>query len=157
MLWYLIIFVIIIYASLYFIFEDEITIYQTDLEHFDFNLLYKRQPLIINDNIKDIVQIIKYWFNTNIIHNDITLNNLWMRNSYKYLMIQSYDPIEITLCNPKTKVQYNIPELSTSMTTIKLKNNKILFIPFKWYYHINGNANIYGINDYITYFLGKMF
>jgi len=35
-----------------------------------------------------------------------------------------------------------------------LNKNKLLIIPFKWFYHINiisGNPRFFGIHDYITY------
>jgi hypothetical protein len=46
---YIFIFLLIIYASLYYIFEDELIIYQVEAMHFDFNLLYKKQPIIIQN------------------------------------------------------------------------------------------------------------
>jgi predicted acylesterase/phospholipase RssA len=36
---YIIIFLILVYSSLYYIFVDEISIYQVSVEHFDFDLL----------------------------------------------------------------------------------------------------------------------
>ena len=53
---YFIIILIIIYASLYYIFYDELIIYQVEAKHFDFNLLYKKQPIIIQDSIKGKMQ-----------------------------------------------------------------------------------------------------
>jgi len=158
MQWYIatIILVIIIYASLYYIFEDELIIYQTNLAHFDFNLLYKKQPIIIEDNVKDINQLLNTWFNINIVNDNINVNSIWSRNKYKYLLIQSFNPIEVTICNASSKIIYGAPDINTNMTTIKLNNNKIIILPFKWYYHIEGNAYIYGIHDYITYMIGNI-
>lgn len=154
---YIIVFILVAYASLYYIFNDELTIYQTNLDHFDFDLLYKKQPIIIEDNVKDINQLLQSWFNMNILENNIQLNDLWSRNKYKYVLIQSQNPIEITICNPLTKIISGEPEITTNMTTIKLKNNKIMILPFKWYYHIDGNVNLYGVHDYITYAISKIY
>jgi hypothetical protein len=67
----------------------------------------------------------------------------------------------ITLGNPLTKHENNIPissdispDYNQKLTTILLNRNKVLIIPFKWYYHINiisGTPRFFGIHDYITY------
>ena len=163
----LFIFLIIIYASLYYIFDDELIIYQVDAEHFDFNLLYKKQPIIIEDSIKDIDDILFNWFNYNIIEYDVHIPNIWSwnKNNFKYFLIyadaQEENSVEITLGNPLTKHEGNVPispdilpEYNQKLTTILLNKNKLLIIPFKWFYHINiisGNPRFFGIHDYITY------
>jgi hypothetical protein len=164
---YFFIFLIIIYASLYYIFDDELIIYQVEAKHFDFNLLYKKQPIIIQDSIKNIDEILVDWFNYNIIENDVIIPNIWgwNRNNFKYFLIYA-DPrednsVEITLGNPRTKQENNIPispdnlpDYNQKLTTILLNKSKLLIIPFKWYYHINiisGNPRFFGIHDYITY------
>jgi len=171
--------IIIIYASLYYIFNDELTIYQVEAKHFDFSLLYKKQPIIIQDSIKNIDDILVDWFNYNIIEPDVLIPNIWgwNRNNFKYLLIyagtQDEDSVEITLGNPLTKQDNNIPisqemlpEYNQKLTTILLNKNKVLIIPFKWFYHISilaspdsytdpaSYANIprfFGIHDYVTY------
>jgi len=164
---YFFIFLIIIYASLYYIFDDELIIYQVESGHFDFNLLYKKQPIIIQDSIKNIDEILVDWFNYNIIEYDILIPNIWSwnRNNFKYLLIYA-DPrednsVEVTLGNPRTIHENNIPvsqdrlpEYNQKLTTILLNKNKLLIVPFKWFYHINivsGNPRFFGIHDYITY------
>lgn len=169
---YLLIFIIIIYAALYYIFSDELVIYQVDAEHFDFNLLYKKQPIIIQDSIPDIGVILADWFNYNIIEYDVVIPNIWgwNRNNYKYLLIyadshHAESAVEITIGNALTKQENNVQnnlqispdilsEYNQNLTTILLNGNKLLILPFKWYYHINilsGNPRFFGIHDYITY------
>ena len=157
---YAFVFLLLLYASLYYIFYDELIIYQVEARHFDFNLLYKKQPIIIQDSITNIDEILVDWFNYNIIDHDVLVPNIWgwNRNHYKYLLI--YAPVatvEITLGNPLTKQEGNVPVSSgdtQELTTILLDKNKMLIIPFKWYYHINiisGKPRFFGIHDYITY------
>ena len=151
---YIIIFLILVYSSLYYIFIDEISIYQVSVEHFDFDLLYKRQPIVISESIKDINDIFDNWFKYNIIKYDIVKTNDWERNNYKYLLFYSNNnemPVEITICNPLAKEYNGVPHIDSKMTTIKLKNNMVLIIPFRWKYHIVGNPEIHGVHDYITY------
>jgi hypothetical protein len=145
----------LIYASLYYIFNKEVSIYQTNTAHFTFDLLFKKQPIIIDDNI-DIKKIINDWFSYNLIYENITYTENWNHNNYKYLLIYSNDNTEILLCNPKCSTTNNFPNENAEPSLIRL-NNKLLIIPFKWYYHINNNnIIIYGIHDYITYFLSKI-
>lgn len=159
---YAFVFLLLLYASLYYIFYDELIIYQVEARHFDFNLLYKKQPIIIQDSITNIDEILVDWFNYNIIEHDVLIPNIWgwNRNHYKYLLIYAYGDttVEITLGNPLTKQEGNVPvssgDTTQELTTILLDKNKMLIIPFKWYYHINiisGNPRFFGIHDYITY------
>lgn len=153
MYFYLIILLILLYASLYYIYSDEFSIYQVNIENFNFELLYKKQPIVISEKITNIDNVIDNWFNYNIIYN-LDNNYIWSKNKYKYLFIISKDnePVEISLCNPNSRIVTGVtgvPHQDSDITTIKL-DNKGLIVPFNWYYYISGNANIYGIHDYIT-------
>lgn len=157
MLYYLLIIIVVlaIYASFYFIFKDEIVIHQTNVENFDFGLLYAKQPLVIEDSIANVHHLIDLWFDGNII-TDVYPDKLWNRNNYKYLIIYaSNNESEITLYHPSHNLINDMPENDDGMLTVKLKNRKILIIPFRWYYNIVGNVQVYGIHDYITYVLQK--
>lgn len=148
--------VLVAYASLYFIFKEEIVIHQTDVENFDFSLLYAKQPLVIEDSVANVNQLIDLWFSANIVQ-DVYPEKVWNRNAHKYLVIYASDDVsEITLYHPSKKLVNDMPEDDDSMMTIRLKNKKILIVPYKWHYNIAGNAEIYGIHDYITYVLAKV-
>jgi hypothetical protein len=150
MYFYLFIIILLLYASLYYIHNNEISIYQVNIKNFDFDLLYKKQPIVISEQITDIDTIVSNWFNFNIIYN-INNNYKWEKNKYKYLFIVSADnyPSEISLCNPNSQLINELPSQDSDITTIKL-DNKGLIIPFNWYYYISGNVKMYGIHDYIT-------
>lgn len=150
MYFYLFIIIILLYASLYYLHNNEFSIYQVNIENFDFDLLYKKQPIVISEHITDIDTIVRNWFNFNIIYN-INNNYKWEKNKYKYLFIVSADnyPSEISLCNPNSQLINEMPSQDSDITTIKL-DNKGLIIPFNWYYYISGNVKMYGIHDYIT-------
>lgn len=169
---YFVIFLIILYAAFYYIFTDELIIYQVEARHFDFNLLYNKQPIIIQDSIKNIDEILVDWFNYNIIEYDVLIPNIWgwNRNRFKYLLIYADahegNSVEITLGNPRTIHENNVPvppdrlpEDNQKLTTILLNKNKLLIVPFKWFYHLNiisGNPRFFGIHDYITYGLSGL-
>lgn len=126
------------------------------MENFDFNLLYTKQPLIIEDNISDIDIVFTDIFKGNIIKYNVSTDKLWTRNAHKYLLVYADEDTisEITLQHPSKKlvdgmpIQYND---SDSLITIKLTRKKILIIPFKWYYNIVGNVQLHGVHDIVTY------
>jgi hypothetical protein len=66
--------IIIIYAYCYYIFPTEISILQTDLKNFNFNLLSSRQPIVISDFIQNPSEVINSWFNYNIINANMNAN-----------------------------------------------------------------------------------
>lgn len=154
---YLIVFIILLllYIYCYFIFTSVITILQTNINDFKLDLLYQRQPIVINDKIKDINNILNLWFKQNIIDYNIDINNdSWITNKYKYLYFYSInDDTEIFLSKPN--INEKIPNQNEKIINIKLKQFQSLIIPFKWKYYIDNKnfIKLYGIHDYITYFL----
>jgi hypothetical protein len=155
---FIIVIFFIIYSLCYYIFPSELTIYQTNLSDFNFNLLYKKQPIVINDKIVDTDLLLDSWFKQNFINEIKINNNNWNINNYKYLFIYSLDDDnELFITNAKF---YNKipPSSDEKIVNIKLHNNQSIIIPFKWkYYTEKNNFIVFGINDYITYFLAFFF
>lgn len=153
MYWYIFFIVVAIslYAWLYYIFPNDLVLYQTDLAHFDLSMLHNKQPIIIEDQVLEPREILDSWFNVNFVEETVA-TNIWTRNNYKYLLICSNAELsEITLCPTGST-----PETSIELTTIKLKNNKILIVPFKYYFNIQGSVRMYGVDDYVTYTLRSL-
>ena len=151
--------IILIYAYCYYIFPKEISILQTDLANFNFNLLSSRQPIVISDFIQDPSEVIKSWFNYNIINeNENETNNNenddWKHNNYKYLFINANEDTEVIIYKAEiTKINPN-PE--DNIIIIKLQKNQSLILPFKWKYY-STNINKWGIDDLITFSFGRVF
>ena len=142
---------LLIYCYCYFIFNFDITILQTSLNDFNFNLLYQKQPLIIEDKIIDYNNLVSSWFKQNIIYDNISYNcNFWNTNNFKYLFIYSINDTEILLNKPNIKKI--IPDETDQIVSIQLYTNQCLILPFKWKYFIENNNDliIIGIHDYIT-------
>ena len=153
--------IILIYAYCYYIFPREISILQTDISNFNFNLLSSRQPIVISDFIQTPLDIIKSWFNYNIIsdnndnnNNDNNDNNDWKHNHYKYLFINANEDTEVIIYNAETKKEN--PTSDDNIIIIKLQKNQSLILPFKWKYYSN-NINKWGIDDLITFSFGRLF
>jgi hypothetical protein len=147
-----------IYAYCYFIFPSHISIIQTSLQEFDFNLLLNRQPIVIEDQIKDVLTVISSWFSPNIIE-DIQFDSkrTWNLNFHKYLYCYATDDTDILLYPPGNKVINDIPDNREPILAIKLKKNQSLIIPFRWYYNAPKNVKLYAIHDYMTYIIAFIF
>jgi hypothetical protein len=152
---------VLIYAYCYYIFPKEVSILQTDLTNFNFNLLSARQPIVISDFIQDPSEVIKSWFNYNIINpdnndnnNDNNNNDDWKHNNYKYLFINANEDTEVIIYKAEiTKIN---PKPEDNIIIIKLQKNQSLILPFKWKYYSN-NINKWGIDDLITFSFGRLF
>lgn len=148
--------IVLIYAYCYYIFPKEVSILQTDLTNFNFNLLSARQPIVISDFIQDPSEVIKSWFNYNIINPDNNDNNNddWKHNNYKYLFINATQDTEVIIYKAEiTKIN---PKPEDNIIIIKLQKNQSLILPFKWKYYSN-NINKWGIDDLITFSFGRLF
>jgi hypothetical protein len=154
--------IIVIYAICYYIFPKDISILQTDITNFNFNLLSSRQPIVITDYIQNPPEIINSWFNYNIINSNLNDNkdlndddnNDWIHNNYKYLFINANEDTEVIIYKAEiTKIN---PTPEDKIIIIKLQKNQSLILPFKWKYYSN-NINKWGIDDLITFSFGRLF
>ena len=154
--------IIVIYVICYYIFPKDISILQTDITNFNFNLLSSRQPIVITDYIQNPSEIINSWFNYNIINSnmndnkDLNDNNNddWIHNNYKYLFINANEDTEVIIYKAEiTKIN---PTPEDKIIIIKLQKNQSLILPFKWKYYSN-NINKWGIDDLITFSFGRLF
>ena len=148
-----IIFIICAYIYCYFIFPTYISIIQTTLQYFDFNMLLKRQPMVIEDKLKDVLTVLDAWFSPNIIQ-DIQFDEkrIWNINSHKYLYMYAVQDCEILLYAASNKVVDDVPDSNEPVIAIQLKSGQSVILPFRWYYNVkNINVKIYGIHDYVTY------
>jgi hypothetical protein len=156
--------ILIIYTICYYIFPTEVSIYQTDIEKFDINVLSSRQPIVISDYVQNPEDIINSWFKYNIINFDGNDNgydndnngndNDWKHNNHKYLFINALEDTEIIIYKAQiTKIN---PTPEDKIIIIKLKQNQSLILPFKWKYYGN-KINIWNIDDIITFSFGRLF
>jgi hypothetical protein len=80
---YLIIFLIfiILYICCYYIHPNSIVILQSNINDFDLNNLYEKQPIVIEDKIIDYELLINSWFKQNIketIPETNIINEIWI-------------------------------------------------------------------------------
>jgi hypothetical protein len=148
--------VAIAYMYCYFVFPDDLCILQSSINAFDFNLLYRRQPLVIQDCIIDIDTLLNLWFTPNIIQDVIPdINKTWNQNCHKYCYAYAKNDTEILLYSANAKVVNDIADNDEPVLAIQLRPSQGVIIPYRWYYNIKNIEDIkfYGIHDYVTYFI----
>ena len=150
---------LIIYIYSYYKYPKNTYIIQSHIRMFKPEILFNKQPLIIDDNDYNMKQLKSVYFNINISQEfTITSNETWNKNKYKYIIIQATNgPCDLLLCNPnnidKTK---NIPydSVDTEIVEVQLSQGQIIIIPFNWLYLIvDSTVDCIGLHDLITYFL----
>ncbi len=153
----IILLIIVAYAYCYFIFPKDVSILQTSIRDFNFDLLNKRQPLVIEDSIpNDMSSLISSWFSPNIVVypvNTVSDGHSWNINVYKYLLAYAQTDTEILLYQSGQKMVNNMPDINEPVIAIKMKAYQSVVIPYRWYYNIKtkDEYSLYGIHDYITY------
>jgi len=152
---------IFLYTLCYYIFPTDISILQTTIDFFTFDLLTSRQPIVISDYLQNPEEIINSWFKYNIINhidknenNDEDNNNDWKQNNNKYLFINANEDTEVIIYKAE-RTKENPPE-DGKIIIIKLEKNQSLILPFKWKYYGN-KIDKWKIDDLITFFAGRIF
>lgn len=143
---YIIAFILCLYILCYFTYPQQITIIQSDIENFDINTLFSKQPIIIDTKIINSNDIIISWFSIfNIIRDINIIDNNIFKNKYKYLIIHPENDANIFLNSPTQKV--------TDLLEIQLKAKQLLIVPYNWKILIENSKKIkfVGIHDCITY------
>ena len=121
LIYIIIIFIIVFYTLCYYLFPNELSILQTNIDNFDFSLLSKRQPIVISDYIQEARKVIDCWFKYNFINKLNNENdNDWKHINYKYLFINATNNIEVIIY--KAQIQKQNPTSSDKIIIIKFGN-----------------------------------
>lgn len=156
----IIIIIILIYISCYFIFPPSVQILQTTISDFNFATLYTRQPIVISDYLQENEELVNSWFKFNFIRDlneDKKNYNDWVYNRYKYLFINANINTEIIIY--KASIYSKPPIEDDRIIAIKLEKNQSLILPYRWKFFIENNEDIqlWGMNDLITSFVSFVF
>jgi hypothetical protein len=156
----IIIIIILIYISCYFIFPPSVQILQTTITDFNFATLYTRQPIVISDYLQEKEELVNSWFKFNFIRDlneDKKNYNDWVYNRYKYLFINANIDTEIIIY--KASISSKPPNENDRIIAIKLEKNQSLILPYRWKFFIENNEDIqlWGMNDLITSFVSFVF
>lgn len=158
-IWIAIIVIIVYYISYYYRYPKEVSILQTSLADFSFDILLQKQPIVIAEQVQDWNTLKDAWFPSNKIdmYQEKSTEESWRRNRYKYILLQPYQDCEILLNPANRKMNSdNTPNENDTLLAIRLKPFQIVIVPFHWYFLVPSNIQYgwMGVHDWITRFIG---
>ena len=154
----MIIILLIIYIRYYYSYPKDVAILQTTLNEFTMQILTEKQPIVIQDKVQDITELRKAWFNTNIGFTNVYVYSEspeWIRNKYKYLIIQPNEDLEILIYPPNQKSIDGNPDPEGHIVAVKLLVNQVIILPLHWKYHLEKQVKFktMGVQDFISLFI----
>lgn len=160
-LWLSIIILVIIYLSYYTRVITTITILQTTLGDFQFDMLYEKQPIVIQDEIADLAQVLAAWFPNNTrTEGTLIPGAAWTQNRHKYLLIQAQTEGDLYLVNSSAVMGADgMPDpQSQALVGIHLRPGQVVIVPFKMRFAPADGfaATTIGVHDLITGYIGGL-
>lgn len=161
MKWYhwVILSILVWYILYYYRSPKNVSILQTTLPEFTFDMLLHRQPIMIYDKVNDITTLQGAWFPSNkvdIFQEPIRETDDWKKNKYKYLLLQPTTDTEVILYPAHKKLNTeHVPPEDETLLAIKCKSNQIVILPYRWHFFIPKEVPYLwmGVHDWITRFL----
>lgn len=155
--WIVVLLVIAWYVSYYYRPPKNLAVLQTTLPDFTFDLLLQRQPIVLYDRVADWDELKNAWFPSNrTVVEQRGGEDVWHRNTYKYLFIQPVQDTEIFLYPAHKKLVDGRPPVDETLLTVKLKGAQVLILPYRWHYCIPGNSySVLGVHDLLTPWLPR--
>ena len=148
------------YVSYYYRYPSEVTIIQTTLPEFHFDLLLQKQPIVLQDQVSHLSDLQRLWFprmtQYRVWTEKKSMNDPWDKNKHKYLVLQPHSDTKIFLYpRGKEMVPPGIPDPKGTLIEIQLKSHQVLIVPYKYYYHIEDPITLHGLacDDLLTYIL----
>jgi hypothetical protein len=157
--------ILIIYIYSYYNYPKRTQLIQTRLDNFNYDVLYNRQPVIIQDKDIELAQLQKKWFYLNIVTPEFIIpkqpqsqpqpndKDIWHTNKFKYLLLQAQESGEILLYPASKKMISGIPDPNESLLVIQISQGQLIILPFHWKYLLNIDVKCLGVNDLVSYFL----
>lgn len=149
--------VVLVYCSYYYKYPEDLTVLQTSLTDFQFDMLRAKQPIVIHDRVADAQQVRKAWFPYNIVKTtDVLAFDAWTSNRYKYLMIQpTAQATDVYLYGAREPLDSEgLPDAEKSLLAIHLEPKQLLILPRGMRYMIEKQEFIaYGIHDWVSMWL----
>ncbi len=152
---YTIIAILILYIVLYNIHPKTHCIVQVEIQHFTFDLLYQRSPIVIDQPVYDLDDIVSKWFSYNYASPiNENVKDRWNTNRSKYLIVQNTleEDTELFLNNPQNN--HPIPKEDDRLFSIVLHPKQVVIVPYGWSCVLMGGMRGINIDDMITTIIG---
>jgi hypothetical protein len=144
------------YILYYYRYPKEVTILQTTLPNFKFQLLLEKQPIVLQDRVTDLKELQSMWFPYMSTMQIWATTHEWYKNKHKYFVLQPQSDVLLYLY-PRGKSLINgVPDSTQTLIEIKLQAYQVIILPYKYYYHFEENdivIHTIAVNDFLTYIL----
>jgi hypothetical protein len=147
---------VVFYVSWYYRYPKEVSILQTSLEDFSFDMLRLKQPLVIHDRVADVERLVGMWFPHNIVRQGSAVGPAWQRNRYKYMVMQGgAEPCDVYLYGAALPMGSDgAPDPEHALIAIHLEPLQILVVPRGMRYMCpEKQVAVFGIHDLVTVWL----
>lgn len=153
--------VLIFYVSYYYRHPTELTILQTTLRNFTFDILREKQPVVIQDHLVALSDLAKLWFSFNkVTEFDLGLSSpdapVWICNKYKYAVVQAGDAdMEVLISHASSSPA----DADAAVVAIQLKEGQAVIVPLHAHYAVcrdekeSANVHCLGVHDAISRWL----
>jgi hypothetical protein len=144
------------YIASYYRYPHDVHILQTSADHFTFDMLREKQPLVIEDQVQDGAQLVAKWFSPNLVTPfSLDASETWHKNRYKYVVLHAQSEGDIYVYPPNKRLQGDVPDPQEALVAIHLTPFQVLLLPLHYRYLIAPpmKVTVYGAHDYITYML----
>lgn len=151
--------IVVVYISYYYRYPTAITILQTTLQNFYFDMLREKQPIVIQDRVVNTDDMMRAWFKYNSTHTfDLQTsdasNPSWIRNNYKYTLIHCRKPCEVLIASAKDVPKNNVLPDNATIVALRLSADQCVIIPYHMHYAVTHSektiVHCAGVHDWIT-------
>lgn len=160
--WICTLILLVVYISYYYRYPLSITILQTTLDNFYFDMLREKQPIVVEDRVVDAEALSTMWFKHNLryafpLQTSREDDPVWIRNKYKFMLIHCEQPCEILVARAiDVPVQNQMPENAT-LVALRLSPKQSVIVPYRMHYAITHkeitNVQCVGVHDLVTFVL----
>lgn len=149
--------IITIYIWSYLRFPQHVTVLQTTLRDFNFDMLREKQPLVIQDHVVEFQDLQKRWFGPNFTraYASPSSHNVWYRNVAKYLVFCAAEEGDIYVYPAGKKMIRTedgafVPDPQEALLAIHVQPKQVLILPYRWHYLLSIPCDVLEIHDLIT-------
>jgi hypothetical protein len=135
-------------------------ILQTTLRNFNFDMLREKQPIVIQDHVATLTSLSDMWFKYNTIASfdlsaSLVENPHWIRNAYKFLVIQPKNDCELLIASARDRPDANnIMSEDAAIVAIQMTAGRVFIVPLHMHYAIvcngSGSCQCIGVHDILT-------
>lgn len=139
----------------------DVSMIQTSLSRFSFDLLRERQPLVFHDQVPDLTQVTDAWFKLQRtmpfqLHGEPS-KDIWQKNRYKYILLSPHEDDTEVLLYPagRPMLADGAPDPEGApLIAVQLRAHQLLIVPYRWTYLIPKKPmSAVGVHDWITFLL----